>query len=68
MPDWVSVQPTDSKYWHGIGKADKSTNADSRERAKEFAIHEISSQIKVNISSEMKTVIREDRWKVHPHT
>ena len=59
VPDWVSVQPTDSKYWHGIGKADKSTNADSRERAKEFAIHEISSQIKVNISSEMKTVIRE---------
>ncbi|MBT3945760.1 MAG: LPP20 family lipoprotein [Candidatus Marinimicrobia bacterium] len=59
VPNWISVQPSDSKYWHGIGRVDKSDYPNPRSSAKEFAIQEVSTQIKVNISSEMKTIIRE---------
>ena len=59
IPDWVTNHPTDTKYWHGIGYAEKIENRGARQRAKEAAIHEVSSQIKVNISSEMKIVIQE---------
>ena len=59
VANWISVQPSDSKYWHGIGRVDKSDYPNPRSSAKEFAIQEVSTQIKVNISSEMKTIIRE---------
>ncbi|MBT3501387.1 MAG: hypothetical protein HOB40_05895 [Candidatus Marinimicrobia bacterium] len=59
IPDWVGNQPTDSNYWHGIGIAEKSSYSDPRGKAREFAIHEVTSQIRVNISSEMKIMIKE---------
>ena len=57
IPDWVTNHPTDTKYWHGIGYAEKIENRGARQRAKEAAIHEGPSQIKVNLSSEMKIII-----------
>ena len=59
IPSWVNMQPTDDQFWHGIGRANKILEIDARSKAKEFAIHEVSSQIKVNISSEIEITIRE---------
>jgi len=58
-PDWMTQHPNDQQYWHGIGRADVKTVSNPKEHAKHAAIHELSQQIKVNISSEMKTMIRE---------
>jgi len=50
---WLERRPNDPKYWHGIGFALHTESNNPKMLAKEFAIHEISSQIKVNISSEL---------------
>lgn len=52
-PIWVDDRPNDLKYWHGIGFAKHSESNNPKMLAKEFAIHEVSSQIKINISSEL---------------
>ena len=52
-PIWVDERPNDSKYWHGIGFAKHSESNSPKMLAKEYAIHEVSSQIKINISSEL---------------
>lgn len=56
-PLWVGERPSNNEYWHGIGYAESSTEINSKTLAKEYAIHEISSQIKVNISSELDIVV-----------
>ncbi len=57
-PPWVSSMPNDSEYWHGIGSSSLD-NPNHKALAKELAIHEISSQIKIYISSEMEIVTKE---------
>ena len=52
-PIWVDDRPNDLKYWHGIGFAKHSESNNPKMLAKEFAIHEVSSQIKINVSSEL---------------
>ncbi len=52
-PMWIEDRPNDLKYWHGIGFAKHSDSNNPKVLAKEFAIHEVSSQIKINISSEL---------------
>ena len=52
-PIWIEDRPNDLKYWHGIGFAKHSESNNPRVLAKEYAIHEVSSQIKINISSEL---------------
>tara|TARA_X000000950_G_scaffold140387_1_gene174233 strand:+ start:436 stop:1746 length:1311 start_codon:yes stop_codon:yes gene_type:complete len=52
-PIWVDDRPNDLKYWHGIGFAKHSEFNNPKMLAKEFAIHEVSSQIKINVSSEL---------------
>ena len=56
-PAWVDTHPQDKQYWHGVGFASHSNGEFTKALAKEYAIHEISSQIKVNISSEMDIVV-----------
>ena len=56
-PSWLSSRPQDPLYWHGIGYAAFENNKNPNSLAKEYAIQEISSQIKVNISSEMNIVV-----------
>ena len=46
-------------YWHGIGYAAFGNIENPNSLAKEYAIQEISSQIKVNISSEMNIVVKD---------
>jgi len=56
-PSWLNSRPQDPLYWHGIGYAEFENSKNPDSKAKEYAIQEISSQIKVNISSEMKIVV-----------
>ena len=53
----VEFKAQDPLYWHGIGYAAFENNKNPNSLAKEYAIQEISSQIKVNISSEMNIVV-----------
>ncbi|MEL1226448.1 MAG: hypothetical protein VW963_06855, partial [Candidatus Neomarinimicrobiota bacterium] len=53
----MNSRPTDPLFWHGIGYAEFDNNKNPSSLAKEYAIQEISSQIKVNISSEMNIVV-----------
>ena len=63
-PTWVSSRPNDSNYWHGVGFS-ASELPDHKNLAKESAIREISSQIKINISSEMEVVMRDDNGSIN---
>ena len=56
-PMWLEYRPQDPLYWHGIGFATFEESENSSSLAKEYAIHEISSQIKVNISSQMDIIV-----------
>ena len=58
-PAWVSSRPNNKDYWHGIGHAMAYQSPDFKAMAKESAIREISSQIKINISSEMEIITRD---------
>ncbi len=55
-PQWIDDRPSNSEYWHGIGFVSYSKSNDPKMLAREYAIHEISSQIKINISSEMDII------------
>ena len=56
-PSWLNSRPQDPTYWHGIGYAAFENNKNPNSLAREYAIQEISSQIKVDISSEMNIVV-----------
>ena len=58
-PIWLESRPQDQLYWHGIGFASFDGSKDANTLAREYAIHEISSQIKVNISSEMDIIVKD---------
>ena len=65
LPVWVDSYPQDNQYWHGIGFASYSNKEFTKTIAKEYAIHEISSQIKVNISSEMDIAVTDFNGSVN---
>ena len=58
-PLWLESRPKDPSYWHGIGYAAFENIKHPNSLAKEYAIQEISSQIKVNISSEMNIIVKD---------
>ena len=64
-PVWVDTHPQDQQYWHGIGFASHSNGEFTKAIAKEYAIQEISSQIKVNISSEMDIAVTDFNGSVN---
>jgi len=64
-PVWIDSYPQDKQYWHGIGFASHSNEEFTKAIAKEYAIHEISSQIKVNISSEMDIAVTDFNGSVN---
>ena len=57
-PIWVETRPDEISFWHGIGFASKEIQ-NPKEIARERAIYEISSQIKINISSELDIVVND---------
>lgn len=57
-PIWVENRPIEDEFWHGIGFALKN-NDSFMEIARERAIHEIASQIKINIMSELDIIVND---------
>lgn len=57
-PIWVERRPNEISFWHGIGFASKEIH-NPKEIARERAIYEISSQIKINISSELDIIVND---------
>jgi hypothetical protein len=53
-PIWISERPVENEYYIGIGAADKGNgNLDYRQIAKENALQDLSSEINVNITSQV---------------
>ena len=50
MPDWVRQRPVSSLYYIGIGRADK-TDKDYMQLAKQNALKDLASELKVQVSS-----------------
>ena len=57
-PIWVEKRPVENDFWHGIGFAQKDNN-NFMDIARERAIHEIASQIKININSELDIIVKD---------
>ena len=51
VPGWVSKRPTSILKYIGIGMAEKSNSSNYQNEAKKNALFDLSSEIKVNISS-----------------
>lgn len=51
IPGWVSKRPTSIMKYIGIGMAEKSNGSNYQNEAKKNALFDLSSEIKVNISS-----------------
>jgi len=65
-PEWLNSQPQQLYYWYGIGIVNKKNlNNDCRELAKNNAISEIASQIKLELSGKFKRVITENNLNLN---
>jgi hypothetical protein len=50
-PNWVTKRPVNSFKFIGVGFADKLSNANYQSEAKKNALFDLSSEIKVDIST-----------------
>ena len=57
-PMWIEKRPIDNEFWHGIGYASKKDES-FMDIARERAMNEIGSQIKINIKSELDVVVKD---------
>ncbi len=58
-PSWVDNRPIDEEYFHGIGYGSFVASNNPKRLARDNAINEIGSQIKVNITSTMDIVVKD---------
>ncbi|MGB6035011.1 MAG: LPP20 family lipoprotein, partial [Cryomorphaceae bacterium] len=49
-PTWVQSRPITNSYYVGIGVAQKTQGTDFRSAAKENALSDLASEIKVNVN------------------
>ena len=56
-PNWIESRPQNVQYYHGIGFASSLESDNPKELARQYAITEIASQIKINISSNMEVIV-----------
>ena len=76
QPDWVLKRPINNSYFIGIGIAIKSNSREYIQSAKNNALSDLSSEISVNISSELVDIMiersgmseEETRSKIHSST
>ena len=66
-PEWVNATSSQSD-WVGVGIVSKPFNGDIREAARLQAIKEISSQIEININSNMVSIIEENNYNINQYT
>jgi len=62
-PAWVASRPMTSGYYTGIGVAQKVTGSDFRALAKENALSDLASEIKVNVNSNSLLYTLEREYK-----
>lgn len=62
-PIWLEKRPVENFFWHGIGFALKD-NGRFIDLARERAIHEIASQIKIDIESELDIIVKDTDGKL----
>ena len=66
-PAWVSTEPTDPKYYHGVGIIEKGSNStqDYRLAARDMAQTAIASQIKITVTSQTRVKQSESNTGVY---
>jgi len=62
-PTWVQSRPTSGMYYTGIGVAQKNPNTDYQRTARESALSDLASEIKVNVSSNSLLYTLEREYK-----
>ncbi len=67
-PDWVFNSYSNNEYWVGIGSVSIKQSGDVREIARNQAIKEIASQIKIDVSSNFKSIITEHNYDVNDYS
>ena len=67
-PDWINTRLHSSDYWYGYGRVSKPFNGDIQNEARNRAIDEIASQISIQISSEMSTLITEHNFDINEYS
>lgn len=65
VPDWVNTKPLNSSYYIGIGSTKKNSGTQYLRTAKENALSDLASEIKVNVSSNslLHTLEQNDRFE-----
>jgi len=62
-PDWTQSRPISSSHYIGIGVAQKSIDGEYRTAAKENALSDLASEIKVNVNSNSLLYTLEREYK-----
>ena len=67
LSDWKSSQDNDS-YWYGIAIIKKNGQENIQKIARDEAITEIASQIKIKINQDFKRVVKEYNYKIDEYS
>jgi len=62
-PAWVQSRPTSGMFYTGIGVSQKNVNTDFQRTARESALSDLASEIKVNVSSNSLLYTLEREYK-----
>lgn len=62
-PGWVQSRPTSGMYYTGIGVAQKNPNTNFQRTARESALSDLASEIKVNVSTNSLLYTLEREYK-----
>ena len=58
-PSWVDSLPNDKEFFHGVGYAPFSDYDNPKDIARDYAVNEVASQIKVNVTSDLEIVVKD---------
>ena len=66
LDDWKKQQ--NDSYWYGVAIIDKAKTDNIQESARNQAIADISSQIKIKINQDFKKIIEENNYKIKEYS
>ena len=67
LNNWKNNQDNNN-YWYGIAIIHKSNQENIQEIARNEAIAEIASQIKIQINQNFKRVVKENNYKINEYS
>ena len=67
LDSWKSQQ-RNNDYWYGIAIIDKTNQVNIQEVARNQAITDIASQIRIKINQDFKRVIEENNYQIKNHS